>query len=66
MIDISKIKARYNKGYSRIDQLKRYVELEVITPEQYADVCGQSYKNSQQETLREEVEEAEPSEIEPQ
>ena len=35
-----KIKSRYDKGYIRIDQLKRYVELGVITPKQYETICG--------------------------
>ena len=38
-----KIKERYDKGYIRIDQLKRYVELGVITPEQYKEICGKDY-----------------------
>lgn len=38
------IKARYNKGYIRLDQLKRYCDLEVITPEQFKDICGKDYK----------------------
>lgn len=38
------IKARYNKGYIRIDQLKRYCQLGVITPEQYKDICGKDYE----------------------
>ena len=35
-----KIKSRYDKGYIRLDQLKRYVELGVITTEQYKEICG--------------------------
>lgn len=38
------IKVRYNKGYIRLDQLKRYCELEVITPEQFKEICGKDYK----------------------
>ena len=38
-----KIKSRYDKGYIRIDQLKRYVELEIITQEQYETICGKEY-----------------------
>ena len=38
-----KIKERYDKGYIRIDQLRRYVELGVITPEQYKEICGKDY-----------------------
>ena len=39
-----KIKARYDKGYIRLDQLHRYVELEAITPEEYEEICGQPYE----------------------
>lgn len=35
-----KIKSRYDKGYIRIDQLKRYVELGVITQEQFESITG--------------------------
>lgn len=35
-----RIKERYQKGYVRKDQLKRYVELGVITPMQYKEICG--------------------------
>jgi len=38
------IKARYNKGYIRLDQLKRYCDLGVITPEQFKDICGKDYE----------------------
>lgn len=38
-----KIKSRYDKGYIRIDQLKRYVELGAISAEQYEDICGYEY-----------------------
>ena len=38
------IKARYNKGYIRIDQLRRYCTLGVITPEQYKDICGRDFE----------------------
>ena len=38
-----KVKERYGKGYGRIDQLKRYVLLGVITPEQYREICGKEY-----------------------
>lgn len=39
-----KIKARYNKGYIRLDQLKRYCGLGVITPEQFEGICGKAYE----------------------
>lgn len=35
-----KIKSRYDKGYIRIEQLKRYVELGVITQEQFEEISG--------------------------
>ena len=38
------IKAIYNKGYIRLDQLKRYCELGVITPAQFKDICGKDYE----------------------
>ena len=38
-----KIKSRYDKGYIRIGQLKRYVELGVVTPAQFKDICGKEY-----------------------
>lgn len=38
-----KIKQRYDKGYIRKDQLARYVELRVITEEQYKLICGEDY-----------------------
>lgn len=39
------IKQRYDKGYVRLDQLHRYVELEAITPEEYEEICGQHYED---------------------
>lgn len=42
-----KIKRRYQKGYIRIDQLKRYVELGVITPEQYREICGKEVEGDE-------------------
>lgn len=38
-----KIKGRYDKGWVTTVQLHRYVELEVITPLQYKEICGQDY-----------------------
>lgn len=38
-----KIKQRYDKGYIRKDQLARYVELGVISGEQYKLICGEDY-----------------------
>jgi len=35
-----KIKSRYDKGYIRLDQLERYVELGVITQEQFETITG--------------------------
>ena len=37
------IKDRYEKGWIRIDQLKRYVELGVITKDEYKLICGIKY-----------------------
>lgn len=34
------IKARYDKGWIRPDQLERYVSLGIITAEQAADIKG--------------------------
>lgn len=36
----NKIKSRYDKGYIRIDQLKRYVELGVITQDEFDAITG--------------------------
>lgn len=38
-----KIKARYDKGWVTVPQLKRYVELGAITSTQYKEICGQDY-----------------------
>lgn len=37
------IKNRYDKGWVRINQLRRYVELEVITVEEFKLICGEDY-----------------------
>lgn len=37
------LQTRYNLGWVRIDQLRRYTELEAITPEEYEEICGQEY-----------------------
>jgi uncharacterized XkdX family phage protein len=37
------IKNRYDKGWVRIDQLRRYVELGVITVEEFKLICGEDY-----------------------
>lgn len=37
------IKARFNKGYIRLDQLKRYCALGVITQAEFKDICGQDF-----------------------
>lgn len=39
-----KIKRRYDKGYVTIDQLRRYVELGAITPEEFEEISGQPYE----------------------
>ena len=38
------IKARYNKGYIRLDQLKRYCALGVISEDEFMDICGKNFK----------------------
>ena len=43
------IKARYDKGYVTIDQLRRYVELGAITPEEYEEICGEPYEDEEPE-----------------
>lgn len=37
------IKERFDKGWIRVDQLKRYVQLGIITPEKYTEICGEDY-----------------------
>ena len=37
------IKARYNKGYIRLDQLKRYCALGVISEDEFMDICGKNF-----------------------
>lgn len=37
------IKTRFEKGFVRIDQLRRYVELGVITEIQFEEICGEKY-----------------------
>ncbi len=37
------IKMKYDKGYIRIDQLRKYVELGVITQEEYKSICWEEY-----------------------
>lgn len=38
------LKLRYNMGWVRIDQLKRFVQLQAITPIEFEEICGQKYK----------------------
>lgn len=38
------IKARYEKGYIRNDQLKRFVKLGLVTKAQYKELTGEAYK----------------------
>lgn len=42
------IKKRYHKGYITIDQLRRYVELGAITPEEFEEISGQPYEVSEE------------------
>ena len=37
------LQTRYNLGWVRIDQLKRYTQLEAITPTEYEEICGMEY-----------------------
>lgn len=39
-----KLKERYDKGYIRNDQLKRYVDLGVITADEYKEITGEDYE----------------------
>lgn len=39
------IKLKYDKGYIRKDQLRKYVELGVITREEFKSICGDDYDN---------------------
>ena len=38
-----KNKERYLRGWIRIDQLRKYVELNVITLEEFTLICGEEY-----------------------
>lgn len=40
---MERIKERYAKKWVTPAQLHRYVELGVITPEQYTEICGEEY-----------------------
>lgn len=42
------IKTRFEKGFVRLDQLRRYVELGVLTPEQFNQISGEDYIESQE------------------
>lgn len=42
-ITFETIKERWEQGYIRIDQLKKFVELGVITAEQYKELTGDDY-----------------------
>ena len=37
------LKVRFEKGWIRIDQLKKYVELGKITEEEYEEITGEQY-----------------------
>ena len=39
------IKKRYDKGYITDEQLRRYVELKAITPEEFEEISGQPYED---------------------
>jgi hypothetical protein len=38
-----RIKARYQKGWVTVDQLRQFVALGVITSAQFTEICGQAY-----------------------
>lgn len=38
-----KLKNRFEKGWVRIDQLRRYVELGVIVETEFTLICGEEY-----------------------
>lgn len=40
------IKQRYQMGWIRVDQLKRYVQLQVITKDEYKLICGENYASN--------------------
>ena len=42
------IKTRFEKEFVRIDQLRRYVALGVITPEQFKQISGDDYTKNQE------------------
>lgn len=39
-----KLKERYEKGYCTKEQLKRYVQLGALTPEEYEEITGEVYE----------------------
>lgn len=43
MTDFERIKYYYDKGWATIDQLKRYVVYEKITPAEFEQITGQVY-----------------------
>lgn len=43
MTDFEKWKIRYGKHWATKQQLHTLVELQVLTPEQYFDITGESY-----------------------
>lgn len=38
------LKQRFAWNWVRLDQLKMYVVLNAITPEQYEEICGEKYE----------------------
>lgn len=38
------LKMRYEKNWCRIDQLAVYVRLNLITPEEFKEICGEDYE----------------------
>lgn len=42
---VENLKRRYELNWIRIDQLRRFVELNAITPEDYTYICGEEYES---------------------
>lgn len=42
------LKQRYNWNWVRIDQLAMYVKLNIISAEEFEQICGEQYKDHEQ------------------
>lgn len=38
------LKYRYDKNWCRIDQLRQFVQLGAITPEEFEEITGEAYE----------------------